>query len=115
MADVEDAVERACDYFRSYFRIPVSKLLPYASLIVPFGYFFAKHPDKPTGQEKDYLRELFWRTSLSGRYTSGVESKLSQDADRIEKILAGKEPDYDYGVNINPEAITNQGVFRTGS
>lgn len=113
--NVEDAVERACDYFRSFFRIPVSKLLPYAALIVPFGYYFAKHPDRPTGADKNYLRELFWRISLSGRYTSGVESKLAQDVLRVKKILDEKEPDYDFGVNISPETIINQGVFRTGS
>ena len=47
---VEDAVESACDYFRSYFRIPVSKLLPYGALIVPFGYYFAKTDREPRGR-----------------------------------------------------------------
>lgn len=66
---VEDAVESACDYFRSYFRIPVSKLLPYAALIVPFGYYFAKSDREPRGEQRKWMRELFWRISLSGRYT----------------------------------------------
>ncbi len=112
---VEEAVERACDYFKGFYRIPVSTLLPYASLIVPFGYFFDQHPDRPTGVEKDLLRELFWRVSLSGRYTSGVETKLAQDMQRVDTILKGGEPKYDYAVDISPDAITNRGVFRTGS
>jgi hypothetical protein len=111
---VEDAIKLACDYFRSYFRIPVSKLLPYASLVVPFGYYFAKHPDPPKGDQRDYLRELFWRISLSGRYTSGVETKLAADAKQIERILQGKEPTYDYGVDISAGAIEEFGTFNTG-
>lgn len=111
---VEDAVEHACDFFRSFFRVPVSKLLPYASLIVPFGYYFAKHPTPPTGDEKDWLRELFWRISLSGRYTSGVENKLAADAKRVQAILEGQEPQYDFGIDITPRTIEEQGYFNTG-
>ncbi|MDX2119255.1 MAG: DUF262 domain-containing protein [Planctomycetota bacterium] len=111
---VEDAVENACDYFKSYFRVPVSKLLPYASLVVPLGYYFAKHKDPPMGDHKEWLRELFWRISLSGRYTSAVETKLASDIKRVEKILKGNEPSYDYGVDISPEAIDAHGYFNTG-
>ena len=34
------AIEAAIEYFISYYRIPVSQLLPYNALIVPFAYFF---------------------------------------------------------------------------
>ena len=111
---VEDAIECACDHFRSFFRIPVSKLLPYASLIVPFGYYFAHHPDPPMGDHKEWLRELFWRISLSGRYTSAVETKLAADARRIRAILDDKEPEYDFGVDVSADTIEAQGYFNTG-
>ena len=86
---VEDAVESACDYFRSYFRIPVSKLLPYAALIVPFGYYFAKSDREPRGEQRKWMRELFWRISLSGRYTSAVETKLAVDIKRVDTLTRG--------------------------
>lgn len=111
---VDDAIERACDHFRSYFRIPVSKLLPYAALVVPFGYFFAQHPDPPMGDLKHWLRELFWRISLSGRYTSAVETKLAADAKRVDAILHDEQPAYDFGLDISPAAIAANGHFNTG-
>ena len=37
---VMDAIKLAVDYFRDYYRIPVSNLLPYKTLVVPFAYFF---------------------------------------------------------------------------
>ena len=81
-----DAVERTVEYFKSFYRIPVSQLLPYNALIVPFSYFFYHHKDKPTGEKQKYLQDFFWRCSLSGRYSSSVESKLTQDIQRIDNI-----------------------------
>ena len=59
--DVVDAVEEAVEYFKGFYRIPVSHLLPYNALIVPFAYFFYFHKKKPTGKKKDYLQDFFWR------------------------------------------------------
>lgn len=89
------ALKEGIDHFRSVYRIPVSALLPYDSLLVPFSYFFYFHKEKPTGLQSKYLEEFFWRISLSYRYSSGVESKLAQDIKRIDKILKNSRPNYD--------------------
>lgn len=109
-----DSLERAVDYFRGYYRIPVSRLLPYNALIVPFAYFFYHHPDKPTGNKQRYLQDFFWRVSLSGRYSSAVESKLAQDIKRIDKILNDELPQYDWPINTDPGFIKNNGWFSAG-
>ncbi|WP_199197228.1 DUF262 domain-containing protein [Chroococcidiopsis sp. CCALA 051] len=73
----KDSIERTVEYFKNYYRIPVSQLLPYNALIAPFSYFFFDHTDKPTGDKQKFLEDFFWRCSLSGRYSSAVESKLA--------------------------------------
>ena len=88
------AIENSIDYFRTTYRIPVSQILPYDSLLVPFAYFFYHKKDKPDGTQKKYLEEFFWRISLSYRYSSASESKLAQDIKRIDMILKGERPDY---------------------
>lgn len=88
------AIENSIDYFRTTYRIPVSQILPYDSLLVPFAYFFYHKKDKPDGTQKKYLEEFFWRISLSYRYSSASESKLAQDIKRIDIILKGERPDY---------------------
>ncbi|MBN2836699.1 MAG: DUF262 domain-containing protein [Candidatus Delongbacteria bacterium] len=93
--DVISALEDSIDYFRSVYRIPVSAILPYDSLLVPFSYFFYFQKDNPQGNQIKYLEEFFWRMSLSFRYSSSTESKLAQDVKRIDKILEGNRPDYD--------------------
>jgi hypothetical protein len=109
-----DSIERAVDYFRGYYRIPVSQLLPYNTLVVPFAYFFYHHKDKPTGDMQKYLQDFFWRASLGGRYSSSVESKLSQDIKRIDLILNSQLPKYDWAVDTSPEFIKGNGWFSAG-
>ena len=106
-----DAIEKAVEYFRNYYRIPVSKILPYNALIVPFSYFFYHHPIKPVNEMKLYLDDFFWRTSLTDRYSSGVETKLSQDIKRIDLILKNQLPKYDVQVDTSKEMIINNGWF----
>ena len=109
-----DAIEWAIEYFRNVYRIPVSHLLPYNTLLAPFGYFFYYHPNKPGAEQKRFLEDFFWRTSLGGRYSSGVESKLAQDIRRMDSILKNESPDYDWGVDLSPKFILENGWFNAG-
>lgn len=93
--EVISALKESIDYFRSVYRIPVSAILPYDSLLVPFAYFFYFQKGKPKGNQIKFLEEFFWRMSLSFRYSSSTESKLAQDIKRIDEILKGNRPNYD--------------------
>ena len=106
-----EAVERSVDYFRGFYRIPVSRLLPYPGLLIPFAYFFHQHPDKPIGDQQKFLQDFFWRVSLAGRYSQGLEGRVAQDLERINLILNGKRPTYDWAVDISVEFLDNNGYF----
>jgi len=112
--DSVDSIEKAVEYFRGYYRIPVSQLLPYNALLVPFAYFFYHHKDKPTGDKQKYLKDFFWRCALSGRYSSAVESKLAQDIKRIDKILNNTLPKYDWSIDTSKEFLIENGWFSAG-
>lgn len=112
--DVIDAIERTVDYFKGYYRIPVSRLLPYNALVVPFAYYFYNHKDKPMGEQQMYLQDYFWRAVLTERFSSGVETKLAQDIKKIDLILKDIKPSYDQGVDIRPSAIIQNGWFSAG-
>lgn len=108
------ALEQAVEYFRNRYGIPVSALVPYYALLVPFAYYFFNHPDNPSATQRKLLEDFFWRVSLGGRYSSSVESKLGQDIRRIDAILADKSPEYDWAIDITPEFILENGWFNTG-
>lgn len=107
----KDAIERAVEYFKSYYRIPVSQLLPYNALVVPFSYFFYHHPDKPTGSKQKFLEDFFWRCALSGRYSASLESKIAQDIKKIDEILHDKLPSYEWPIDTSEEFIKSNGSF----
>ena len=109
-----DAIKEAVDYFRNAYRIPVSRLLPYPNLIVPFAYYFHKAKGKPTGTKKKLMEDFFWRAALGGRYSQSVESRLAQDARKVDAIVAGKTPRYDWPVDTSPEFIESNGWFAVG-
>ena len=109
-----DAIYSAVDYFRSYYRIPVSRLLPYGALLVPFSYFFHRHPDRPTGDEAKRLQDFFWRVALGGRYSYSLESHLSQDIRKIDEILEGKLPSYETSIDTSENFIRQNSWFATG-
>lgn len=96
------ALKDSIDYFRKTYRIPVSRLLPYDSLLVPFAYFFYYNKNSPSGDQRKLLEEFFWRASLSFRYSSATESKLAQDIKRINLILDNERPQYaEFNIQIH--------------
>ncbi|ABQ30008.1 DUF262 domain-containing protein [Acidiphilium cryptum] len=108
-----NALQQAVEHFRNRYGIPVSALLPYNALLVPFAYYFYHHPDNPSAAQRKLLEDFFWRASLGGRYSSSVESKLAQDIRRIDAILNDESPDYDWGVDVSPDFILENGWFNT--
>jgi hypothetical protein len=110
------ALKDSIDYFRTTYRIPVSQLLPYDSLLVPFAYFFQKNQGKPNSDQRKYLEEFFWRASLSFRYSSSTESKLAQDIKRIDLILDNKRPDYnDFKIYLESPQTLIETNFSAGN
>lgn len=110
--EATSCIKQSVDFFRSY-GIAVSRILPYNALVVPFSYYFHLNKKNPTGEIKKRLEDFFWRASLGFRYSSGVESKLAQDIEKIEAIIKGKLPKYEWTVNVTEEFIENNGWFST--
>jgi hypothetical protein len=111
---VMSAFESAAEYFKTYYRIPVSQLLPYDSLLIPFTYYFFNHPDRPLGTHQKALQDFFWRTTLTTRYTSGAETKIAQDIKKVDCILSDKAVSYDESVDVSTDFISNNGYFSAG-
>jgi len=104
--DTIDSIKYAIEYFRSFLKIPVSEILPYDSLIVPFAYFYYNNKYKnPNLVQQEYINQYFWKASLSYRFISGTSTKLQQDAKRMLIIKKGSPPKYDFKPQIVQNAI----------
>jgi len=111
-----NSFEHAVDYIRSFYRIPVSQLLPYDGLLIPFTYFFYKNNNnKPIGDMEIYLQDYFWRCVLNTRFSGSLETKVAQDIKKvIDKILKGEVPEYEEGINITEDNLMRSGWFSVG-
>ncbi|KGD09364.1 hypothetical protein X949_2094 [Burkholderia pseudomallei MSHR5609] len=85
----------AVDFIRTKLHIPVSQLLPYASLLVPFTYFFHKNGNKrPTEVQAKLLKQFFYWVGLNWRYSGSTETKIAEDLKKMHLILKEKLPRY---------------------
>lgn len=82
------AIKLAVDNFKSVYNIPVSKLLPYDSLIVPLSYLFFINNLNPdlTNEQTKIFEKYMYRVALSQRFSSATETKLSADLKVMNKI-----------------------------
>ena len=92
---VKNGIFAAVDYIRTHLRIPVSRLLPYNALLVPFAYFFIRNGWRiPSPLQHKLLTQYFWWASLSNRFASAAEGKIALDLKRIDDILVEQPPSY---------------------
>lgn len=85
----------AVDFIRTKLHVPVSQLLPYASLLVPFTYFFHKNSNKrPTEVQAKLLKQFFYWVGLNWRYSGSTETKIAEDLKRMNLIFREKAPKY---------------------
>jgi len=85
----------AVDFIRTKLHVPVSQLLPYASLLVPFTYFFYKNNNKrPTEAQAKLLKQFFYWVGLNARYSGSTETKIAEDLKKMNLIVKEKTPKY---------------------
>ena len=96
----------AIDYIKTSFRIPVSRLLPYPSLVIPISLFFHGNERKPpTNRQAKLLQEFFWQAGWSGRYRSSADSNLAQDKRTIASILAERRTRFEWAAPVSVDYV----------
>ena len=98
----------AIDFIRSELRIPVSQLLPYPALLIPLTYFFHKTKNRKASLKQiRLLEQFFYWCGLTERYSSSSDSKISEDFNKIDKIIEEASPDYPASeLSVSPEEIS---------
>jgi hypothetical protein len=106
---VRETIFAAVEHLQSHLGVAVSRLLPYPVLLVPFSRFFDKNGLKHASPEQSaWLRDYFYRCSLSNRFTSGVATKIAGDLLKMDQIARGQSPNYNEDFNITAEHIVTR-------
>ncbi|MGL4767710.1 MAG: GmrSD restriction endonuclease domain-containing protein [Formosimonas sp.] len=98
----------AVEFIRTKLHVPVSQLLPYASMLVPFTYFFHKNKNKrPTENQSKLLKQFFYWVGLNWRYSGSTETKIDEDLKKMNMILKEKMPKYSTDeLEVTPQDIS---------
>jgi len=110
------ALFTAIDFIRSELRVPVSQLVPYPGILIALTYFFHKTSNrKPNNEQVRRLEQYFYWVGLNERYSSGTETKLAEDFNKLDLIIAGESPDYaNTELQVDPKRI-EETWFSTGT
>lgn len=113
--EIEKALFHAVDYLRDSYCISVSRLLPFPSLVAVYTYFFYRIEDaRPNAQQRRWLKDFFWRVSLTGRYSQSMESHVTSDLKKVDRFVKGEPAKYDWPVDVSPQFIQDNGYFNAG-
>jgi hypothetical protein len=106
----------AIDFVRSELRVPVSQLVPYQGILIPLTYFFHKTGNKkPIIEQVRRLEQFFYWAGLTERYSSAAETKIGEDFNKMDDIIAGKATAYAATeLTIDPKRI-EETWFSTGN
>lgn len=103
--DTIECLKMAIDKIIDYFKITVSKLLPYYVLIVPIAYFYKINGFKPPSHSQlKQIEKYFFRSAVSWRFSSSVETKLNSDIKIIERIKNDETIDFDKEIPLQNKA-----------
>jgi hypothetical protein len=113
---MKTALFMAIDFIRSELRVPVSQLVPYPALLVPLTYFFHTTGNKkPSNEQVRLLEQFFYWVGLTERYSSGTESKLSEDFNKMDLISKGITPSYQSTEMIIDAKVIEETWFSAGN
>ncbi|QXC36147.1 DUF262 domain-containing protein [Aeromonas sp. FDAARGOS 1407] len=105
---IVDAIKRAVDFLYTEIKCANIEFLPFHQQMIPLCRFFSRSK-KHTADQLNIIKQYFWRTSFSDRYSTGqTTAKLDFDIEFIDKVL-----DYDfsdinkYKTSISPDDFIN--------
>jgi len=90
IAVLQDALEKAVDFFATQLHVVTTDFLPQSHQLIPITYFFSRMHN-PSASQLKTLRQWFWRTSFSLRYSGATDTRLNQDLDLVDRIVGGEQ------------------------
>jgi len=106
-AKLVDSMERAIDFLST--QLHASKdFLPHVQQLIPLTFFFSKTTNA-SGEQLTWLKQWFWKTTFSRRYSAQTDEKMDADISLFEQLVVGN-PDGlgKYVYSVTPEQLMKQ-------
>ncbi|OGG49373.1 hypothetical protein A2704_04325 [Candidatus Kaiserbacteria bacterium RIFCSPHIGHO2_01_FULL_54_36b] len=93
-----DAFTASLHFLQNKIKIKTLAYVPFDTVLVSLTYFHYKNHN-PTNAQSEQLKTWFWKACISNRYSSAVESKIEEDCEEFDKLLAGEKAEFSYPID----------------
>ena len=104
---IAESIKLAVSHLSSNLGVRIFEFTPYPSIIPLLAYLYFKIDGRALNKEMtDKVHEWFWKSALSERYTSSMESKMGEDRREIfDKLISGKEVNINFTITADEDKI----------
>ncbi len=113
IALLKDSLEKSIDFISTELNVRSRDLLPHSHQIVPLTFFFSKINTTSPDQSK-ILKQWFWKTSFSKRYSASTDMKMNDDISFFQNIIDGDYSGIDrYSYSVDQDELVNQSFTKS--
>ena len=106
------SMEKAIDFLST--QLNASKdFLPHVQQLIPLTFFFSR-TDGISSEQTRWLKQWFWKTTFSRRYSAQTDEKMDSDILLFEQLVAGNADGLSkYAYTVTPDQLTKQRFTRS--
>ncbi len=111
---LKESLEKTIDFLSTELHMMSRDFLPHSHQIVPLTFFFSKI-NLPNTQQSKIIKQWFWKTSFSKRYTGSTDLHMDEDIVFFDKVVKNDFSGIDkYSYSIDDKSLIDQ-KFMKGS
>lgn len=105
--DLVSSMERAIDFLSTQLKASYD-FLPHVQQLIPLTFFFSRTKSASSEQAK-WLKQWFWKTSFSRRYSAQTDEKMDADISFFEQLLTGNADNSSrYSYTVSADQLVKQ-------
>ena len=107
-----ESMEKAIDFLST--QLHASKdFLPHVQQLIPLTFFFSR-ADTASSEQMRWLKQWFWKTTFSRRYSAQTDEKMDSDIALFEQLVGGNpEGLTKYAYSVTPAQLISQKFTRS--
>lgn len=81
------SMEKAIDFLATQLNAS-NDFLPHVQQLIPLSFFFSR-VNSPSSDQTKWLKQWFWKTAFSRRYSAQTDEKMDADIELFKQLIAG--------------------------
>ena len=108
MDNLKSSLEKSIDFLSTELNVISRDFLPHSHQIVPLTFFFS-NVNTPNQEQSKTLKQWFWKTAFSKRYSGSTDMKMNDDIVFFERVVNDDYSDIQkYSYSIDKSVLMNQ-------